>query len=535
VPDERYDYVIVGAGPAGCVLADRLSRDPGRRVLLLEAGGPDKAREIRVPAAFSRLFTTAYDWNYHTSKQTRLGDRELYWPRGKTLGGSTSINAQMWVRGHRADYDGWAGECEGWSYDEVLPYFQRVERRHRAAAGSVYGTDGPLWISELRTVNPATRAFLAACAEVGLSPLAELNQPDNTGYSPTPVTQRRGRRWSAADAYLRPAAKRANLTVRTGALVERVDFAGGSDGTRATGVTYRHGGAERQAGADREVLLCAGAVNTPQLLMLSGIGPADHLRDVGVEPRHDLPGVGTNLQDHLAAAVAMYCTRPVTMLAAESLGQLTRFLLNRTGMLSSNVAEAVAFIHSGPDLPGPDLELIFAPSAYLDHGQTPPPDHGISIGAVLLQPESRGRITLASPDPAEPPVIDPGYLTVEADLRRLIDGLRVAERLFATEALRPYTGAPMDPYPGVVDDETLAESVRQHAETLYHPVGTCRMGSGDDAVVDCDLTVRGLTGLRVADASVMPRINRGHTMAPTYMIAERAADLMARGTVAPDD
>jgi choline dehydrogenase len=526
VSDESYDYVIVGAGPAGCVLANRLSAAPERRVALLEAGGPDKAMEIRVPAAFSKLFTGPYDWNYRTSKQSQLGDREMYWPRGKTLGGSTAINAMMWVRGHRADYDSWTKYCDSWSYEKVLPYFQRVERRHGRPAGEVYGGSGPLWISEQRSVNPATRAFLAACAELGMHRLDELNLPDNTGYCLAPVTQRRGRRWSAADAYLRPAAKRPNLAVLTGAHVERVEF----DGDRATGVSYRGAdGTQRRVAARKEVILSAGAVNTPQILMLSGIGDPDQLAAVGIEPRRALPGVGANLQDHLVGGVSMHCPKPVTMFGAESRGQLGRYLLLRRGMLTSNVAEGVAFVRTEPDLAAPDIELIFAPASFIDHGQTPAPGHGITIGAILLQPESRGRITLASANPADPPIIDPGYLTAEADLRRLIAGIRMAERLVNTQALRPYAGEPMEPYLGPVDDETLARQIRERAETIYHPVGTCRLGDDPDAVVDCELKVHGLQGLRVVDVSVMPSINRGHTMAPAYMIGERGAELIAAG------
>jgi choline dehydrogenase len=521
MPDGSYDYVIVGAGPAGCVLANRLSDAPGNRVVLLEAGKPDKAREVRIPAAFSKLFTTPYDWNYHTSKQPQLADRELYWPRGKTLGGSTSINAQMWIRGHQADYDGWARDCAGWSYADVLPYFQRIERRRGQT--KVHGVRGPLWISDLRTPNPSTLAFLAACGEAGLHRLDELNEPDNTGFALTPVTQRRGRRWSAVDAYLVPTAGRPNLTVLTGAFAERVQV----EGDRATGVSYRDDyGASRLLTARREVILCAGTVNTPQLLMLSGIGDPEQLRDVGIEPKHDLPGVGANLQDHLAAGLTVHCPQPITMVAAESIGQLAQYLLRRKGMLTSNVAEGVAFIRSEPELPAPDLELIFAPAPFIDHGLTPPAGHGVTIGVVLLQPDSRGRIALASANPAEAPLIDPGYLTAEADLKRLVVGLRFAESLLGTEALRPYVGAPMDPWPGPVDDDVLAQYIRERAETLYHPVGTCRMGTDAQSVVDGELKVHGLRGLRVVDASVMPRINRGHTQAPVYMIAERAADLI---------
>lgn len=556
--ETAFDYVIVGAGPAGCVLANRLSADPGTTVLLLEAGGPDKAREIRIPAAFSKLFATPYDWNYRTVKQPRLADRELFWPRGKTLGGSTSINAQMWIRGCAADYDGWG--VEGWSYAEVLPYFQKIERRVATGGSGTYGTGGPLWIAELRSPNRITGAFLEACVAEGIPATTDLNGPDNSGCSPTPVTQHRGARFSAADAYLRPARRRPNLTVRTGATVDRLRLSdpprsastgagtgagssaaadtGAAAKRRVIGVSYRDrsgnssgsdgGGVVREVTARREVLLCAGAVNTPQILQLSGIGDPDALRAAGVEPVHELPGVGANLQDHLSTGLVVTCPQPITMFAAESLGSVARYLFGRTGMLSSNVAEAVAFIAPDPGTP-PEIELIFAPVPFVEHGMVPPPAHGLTIGVVLLQPRSRGMVGIAGPTAAEPPVIEPGYLSDEADLRRLIWGVRVAERLARSPALAPFVGVPMEPYTGVLDDDGLAESIRRHSETLYHPVGTCRMGTDDDAVVDPSLRVRGLAGLRVVDASVLPSINRGHTMAPVYMVAEKAADLILSG------
>ena len=526
-----YGYVIVGAGSAGCVLANRLSADPACRVALLEAGGPDRAREIRIPAAFTKLLLTEYDWNYRTTRQPQLSDRELYWPRGKTLGGSSSMNGQAWTRGHRVDYDGWAESCPGWSYDEVLPYFQRAEHRVGSNAGGVYGTSGPQFISELRDPNPTTLAFLAACAELGMRRLGELNEPDNTGYAPTAVTQRRGLRHSAADAYLRPARRRRNLTVLTRAYAERILF----DGARATGVEYRDAaGVTQRVTVSREVILSAGTVNSPQLLMLSGIGDPEQLRAVGVEPRHELEGVGANLQDHLACGIVVHCPKPVTLFAADSRAQLARFLLARRGMLTSSVNEAVAFVRSDPALAAPDLELVWLPVPLLGEGLTPPPAHGVTLGVELLQPDSRGDIRLASGNPAEPPVIDPGYLTAESDLRGLVVGMRIAERVCDTAALRPYIGAPMAPWPGKVDDAKLATVIREYAGTAFHPVGTCRMGSDDAAVVDSELRVRGLDGLRVVDASVMPRIIRGHTHAPTVMIAERAADLIRASNHQPE-
>ncbi|MEV6981234.1 GMC family oxidoreductase N-terminal domain-containing protein [Sphaerisporangium sp. NPDC051017] len=510
-----YDYVIVGAGVAGCVLANRLSADPAVRVALLEAGGADRRMEIRVPAAFSKLFKTRHDWNYTTAKQTEMSGRELYWPQGRTLGGSSSINAQMWVRGHRADYDGW--NLPGWSYDEVLPYFRRSERRVGSNRGEVYGTGGPLLVSELRDPNETTLAFLSACEEAGMARLEELNGPSNEGFSQTPVLQDRGRRWSAADAYLRPAMSRPNLTVLTAAEARRVLL----DGTgRATGVEYGEG---RRVTAGREVIVTAGAVGSPRLLMRSGIGDPDELRAAGVEPRHELPGVGRNLMDHLAAGVVVECPVPVTLATAETPGNLARYLFGRRGPLSSNVGEAVAFLRTSPEEPAPDIELIFAPVPFVDHGLTPPSGHGLTIGAILLRPESRGRVILAEGGGV---VVDPCYLTAEADVRRLVAGLKRARALLETAALRPYAGRPMRPYGGETTDEELARYAREAAETLYHPAGTCKMGIDDDAVVDPTLRVIGVPGLRVADVSVMPSLNRGHTQAPTVMIAEKAADLI---------
>ena len=520
--DEDFDYVVVGAGSAGCVLASRLSNDPRLRVALVEAGGHDRSPNIKLPAAFPKLFHTKYDWNLHTTSQPELKARELYWPRGRVLGGSSSLNAQMWVRGARADYDGWGAVAPGWSFSEVLPYFRRAENRVGSNAGNVYGRGGPLYIEELRDPNPLRAAFFEACHQQGFARLAELNDPDIDGYAPTPVTQHRGRRWSAADGYLRPALKRPNLNVFLSSSTRRILLRDG----RASGVEIRTAeGAVRKLTASREVLLSAGAVHSPYLLQLSGIGDPDVLSAAGVPVAVPLPGVGKGLQDHLAAPVIMFTRAGGTLVDATRPVELLKYLTMRRGMLTSNVGEGVAFTRSEPGLAHPDLEFIFAPGPFIKHGEVEPPGHGITVGVILLQPESSGTITIRSADPSTPPVVDAGYLRAPADLNRLIAGIEQARALFATDALRPAVADPMLP---ADPDEDLAEFVRVNAETLYHPTGTCRMGSDDAAVVDEQLTVRGVEGLRVVDASVMPQIIRGHTHAPTVMIAEKASELILR-------
>ncbi|MFD7862918.1 GMC family oxidoreductase [Streptomyces sp. NPDC059783] len=521
----EYDYIVVGAGSAGCVLAARLSEDPTVRVALIESGGPDRGTEIRIPAAFPKLFKTAYDWDFTTAEQPALGGRELFWPRGHTLGGSSSVNAMMWVRGHRDDYDAWARAAGAeWGHEAFVPYFRRAEHwTGPTGHGTVYGTEGPLFVSPPRAPSDLTGHFLDACQDDGLPLLPELNAPDHSGVAMTPVNQRRGRRWSAADGYLKPAARRPNLDVLTGTRVTALAF----DGTRAVGVRTTGAGPATLT-ARREVLLSAGAVGSPHLLMRSGIGDPEDLGRAGIEVLAASPDVGRNLQDHLSYAVTLHCPRPVTLTGADTPANIARYLLARRGPLTSNLAEAVAFVRSDPALAAPDLELIFAPAPFIEHGLTAPTEHGLTIGVVLLQPGSSGRITL-DPDGGDrgPGIrIDPGYLTDPADLPRLIAGVRRAETLFASGALAPHTSGPMAPYPGPVDDDRLAESIREAAQTLYHPVGTCRMGEDDAAVTDPRLRVRGVDGLRVVDASVMPRITRGHTHAPTVALAEKAAELI---------
>jgi choline dehydrogenase len=517
---EQFDYVIVGAGSAGCVLANRLSADPTVSVALVEAGPRDRSPNIKIPPAFPKLFHTKYDWDLSTTSQPELKARELYWPRGKTLGGSSSLNAQMWVRGAKADYDGWGA---GWSFDDVLPYFRRSENRVGSNAGEVYGTGGPLYIEELRDPNPLRAAFFEACAQDGFARLPELNDPGIDGYAPTPVTQHRGRRWSAADGYLRPVLKRPNLTLFVRALTERILLSG----ERATGVQIRAAKGGRQTlTATREVIISAGTVHSPHMLQLSGIGDPDMLAAANIAVRIPNAGVGKGLQDHLSCPVIMFTRDAITLVAAEKPGQLVKYLARRRGMLTSNVGEGVLFGRSDPGLEHPDLEYIFAPVPFIDHGQADPPGHGITLGVVLLQPESTGAVTVRSADPTVPPIIDAGYLTAPNDLTRLVAGVEQSRKLFATSALGAVVTDWMMPAPGETD---MVEYVRASSETLYHPTGTCRMGSDEGSVVDESLRVRGVHGLRVVDASVMPQIIRGHTHAPTVMIAEKAADLIKQG------
>jgi len=516
-----YDYIVVGAGSAGCVLANRLSEDGGPRILLLEAGGADDKREIHVPAAFSKLFKTPVDWAFESEPEPQLNGRRLYWPRGKMLGGSSSLNAMIYIRGNRHDYDAWeALGNEGWGYADVLPYFMRAEHNERGLS-QYHGIDGPLHVADLRYCNPLSHAFVEAGVELGHSRNDDFNGAAQEGVGFYQVTQKKGRRWSAADAYLRPARKRPNLTVHTGAQASRILIEGG----RAAGVEYRCDGRMTRAQASREVILCGGAVNSPQLLMLSGIGPADSLRALGIPVVADLAGVGQNLQDHVLTGVAYVCTQPISLTSAERLDNVVEYLLFRRGKLSSNIAEAGGFVSMDPSATAPDLQFHFAPVYFVDHGFTTPEGHGFSLGPTVLRPKSRGRIALKSRDPLSPPAIQPNYLADDADLRLLIEGMRLARRLVESRAFDPYRGVQ---FLGPEDDtdEAITTYLRERTETLYHPVGTCTMGSDALAVVDSRLCVRGVAGLRVADASIMPTLVSGNTNAPTIMIAEKAADMI---------
>jgi len=518
--DSEADFIVVGAGAAGSVVADRLSAS-GASVLVLEAGRAKRHPYSRIPAAFSKLFQSRHDWNYHTAAQPHLGGRSLYWPRGKMLGGSTAMNAMIYLRGHRSTFDRWAADGNaGWGFDDLLPQFVALERSHRGES-EFHGVDGALNVSALRSPNELSEAFVEAAITAGFARNDDFNGAEQEGFGLYDVTQHNGARASSATAFLLPAMGRTNLAVETGAHVARVMIESG----RATGVEWVRGRRRVVSRARREVILCGGAVNTPQLLMLSGIGPADHLRHHGITVHHHAPAVGSNLQDHLVCGPAFAIDSPITLAHAEELKPTLRYLAKRDGMLSSNVAEAGGFVRLG-ESPMPDIQFHFAPVYFINHGFDSPPSDGMSVGATLVAPKSTGSISLATADPFAAPVIDPNYLGDPADATLLAQGCELAREIAGQAPLRRYVDREFLPGPTVDTEAAWIDFIAQRAETLYHPSGTCAMGPNGSDVVDSQLRVRGVDGLRVADTSIMPSITNGNTQAIAMVIGKQVADFV---------
>jgi choline dehydrogenase len=523
------DYVIVGAGSAGCVLANRLSEDPAVEVVLIEAGGKDGHPNIKIPAAFANQFHTKLDWDYTTEPEPAVDGRSLFIPRGKALGGSSSMNAMLYVRGRPLDYDFWKQQgAPGWGWDDVLPYFIRSEDNARGAS-EFHGAGGELRVSEQRSPRALDRKLIEAATAVGIPRIDDYNGPEQDGVSMFQVTQHRGRRWSAADAFLKPAASRPNLEVITKATVLGIEL----DGDRATGVRYSgKRGAQTTVRAGREVILSAGAIGSPQILMLSGIGAPDELRAAGVEPGHELAGVGRNLQDHPFLTVLSEVSDPNTLYGADKPRYLAEWLLRRTGPLTSTAAEVVAFVRTRAGLPAADIQFHMGALYFEDHGAEEFDGHAITIAPVLVSPKARGQVWLRSADPLAKPRILTNSLSEPEDLASMVAGVEMAREIASKPPLAEVVVRELKPGPEAQGREGIEAAVRERLELIYHPVGTCRMSDdGWDAVVDSQLRVHGIDGLRVVDASIFPVIPGGNTNAATVMVAERAADLI-RGRVA---
>jgi choline dehydrogenase len=540
---DRYDYIVIGAGSAGCVLANRLTEDGRSTVLLLEAGGRDDSLLVRMPAGAGQLIKAKgpYNWGFWTEPEPRLGGRRLWWPRGRGWGGSSSINGMIYIRGHARDYDHWRQlGLRGWSYAEVLPYFKRSEALE-GGGDAYHGGGGPLHVSKAASPNPIFHGFIAAGAQAGHPLTEDFNGAAQEGFGPYQLTIREGRRESASAAFLRPIlGKRANLFTETDARTTRIIIEGG----RATGVEFAQGKDRRRrtVHAAREVLLCAGAVQSPQILMLSGIGDPEALTSAGVPVIHALKGVGGNLQDHLDVILAWECPRPITAFTHNrGLAKLAtglNYLLRGQGPGRQNFLEAGAFLKSRPGLELPDLQLHCVLALMQDHGKVPMDRDGFSVHVCQLRPESRGTVGLRSADPFDDPAIVGNYLATENDRRSLRDGVRLVRDVIGQPALDGLRGAELNPGAAVRTDDEVDDWITRAAETIYHPVGTCRMGAAGDplAVVDEALKVMGIDGLRVVDASVMPTLIGGNTNAPTIMIAEKAADMiLGRPPLPPEE
>ncbi|OLF11303.1 GMC family oxidoreductase [Actinophytocola xanthii] len=511
-----YDYVIVGAGSAGCVLAARLSEDPDVSVCLIEAGPADTSQNIHVPAAFAKLFRTTLDWDYDSHDEAFLDRRRVYLPRGRVLGGTSSINTQIYIRGNRLDYDAW--DQPGWSYEELLPLFKRSEDNEHGES-EYHGAGGPMRVSDNRSRNPMSTAFVEAALEAGHPANEDFNGAEQDGFGYFQLTQKDGRRVSSSTAFLHPAMGRPNLTVETNLQVHRVLI----DKGWATGVVGHRLDEEITIRAEREVILAGGAYNSPQLLMYSGVGPAAMLAPLGVPVVVDLPQVGQNLQDHVLIPLIFTHDEPTSMLAAAAPENLEQFMSSGTGPLTCNGPEVGGFARTRPDLPAPDVEYLSAPVMFVDSGLGIPTGHALSYGPSMITPRSRGSVTLASDDPTTKPRIIHNYFAEPEDLADAVVALRTGLEISRQPALARYTGTPFRP-PASDSDADLVDYIRRYTHSVFHPAGTCAIGG----VVDAELRVRGVEGLRVADASVMPTVVRGNTNAPTIAIAEKAADLIRK-------
>lgn len=523
-----YDYIIVGAGAAGCAVANRLSADHSVSVLLLEAGGKDNNFLVHIPVGFTKLTGPKVNWMYETVPQTQLNNREMWYPQGRLLGGSTSINAMIYIRGNRYDYERWAelGNDE-WGYEQVLPFFRKAEHNERLN-DKYHSIAGAMNVTEQVSHNELSKAFVRGAQELGLPFIPDFNGATQDGVGYYDVTQKNARRESSATAYLRPAKNRRNLTIHTHALATKVLVENG----RAVGVEYLHDGKPTSARAAREVVLSGGAVNSPKLLLQSGIGPADELRALGIHVTHDLPGVGKNFQDHMDVYLTAETTpvsynrsdRPVPAARA-----MLEYLHNRTGPITASVCEAGMFVRSSDEIPAPDIQMHCLPAYVIDHGRMRVPGHGMTINTCHLRPKSVGSLTLRSADPSAPPAIDPAFLTDPYDWKVSMEGFTWGREMLATKAYAPFVKKEHLPGGNVRTDKEIREYIKQWAKTDYHPVGSCKLGEDDLAVVDQQLRVRGIDGLRVIDASVMPTLISGNTQATSIMIGEKGAHHILHG------